>query len=306
LFAILLVPAIAQNVRILPSVKGTVIADESFGGIHLVVTLTDSVYRRETARSYLGTDGSFEFRDVATGTYTLEIGIEGGNAIQQQVVNIEGTGAQLEVRLTGPLKKPFGAGTVSVRQLQHPLSSKAKKIFDTAKKASDRGEYLHEIEILRSALNDPSAVPYARMNIGVAYMKAGQPASAVPELQEAVRLMPENPSAHTNLAYALLLSKHVDASEVECRKALQLDRNNAKARWVMGSVLLSKGSHEQEAVEDLHFASREIPTARMVLVRFYEQSGQKDAAVRELREFLPQASGEERTNAERWLSNLTK
>jgi hypothetical protein len=42
----------------------------------------------------------------------------------------------------------------------------------------------------------------------------------------------------------------------------------------------------------------------VVLAQFYERSGQKDAAARELREFLPQASGEDRAKVERWLSNL--
>jgi hypothetical protein len=66
----------------------------------------------------------------------------------------------------------------------------------------------------------------------------------------------------------------------------------------MGSILLNKGSHEEEAVENLRLASREFPQAKVALARFYERSGQKDAAVRELREFLPQASGAERVTVE--------
>jgi tetratricopeptide (TPR) repeat protein len=158
---------------------------------------------------------------------------------------------------------------------------------------------------LRGALNDASAEPYARTNIGVAYLRAGQAAAAVPELQQAARLLPEDAVVRTNLAFSLLLTKHEDAAEVECRRALQLDRNSSKAHWVMGSILINKGSHEEEAVEDLRFASREMPRAKVVLAQFYERSGQKDAAARELREFLPQASSEDRAKVERWLSKLT-
>ena len=32
---------------------------------------------------------------------------------------------------------------------------------------------------------------------------------------------------------------------------------------MMGSLLLSKGSHEEEALEDLRLASRDIPKARV-------------------------------------------
>ena len=169
------------------------------------------------------------------------------------------------------------------------LSRPSLRNFLPLRKAIDAGDYLKAIEILRGALNDAAAVPFARVNIGVAYLKAGQPASAVPELQEAARLLPNDAMAHTNLAYALLLTRHLDAAEVECRRALELDRNSSKAHWMMGSLLLSTGAHDEEAVEDLRFASREIPKARVILAQFYERRGQKDAAARELREFLPQA-----------------
>jgi hypothetical protein len=72
----------------------------------------------------------------------------------------------------------------------------------------------------------------------------------------------------------------------------------------MGWTLLAKGSKLEEGVEDLRFASREIPRARMALAQFYEKTGQKDAAVRELREFLPQASVEDRAAVEQWISKL--
>ncbi len=304
--AALAIPGIAQDSRAIPSVEGTVVTDEPLGGNHLIVTLTDTVYHRELARAFVRGDGGFEFRNVAMGIYCLELGVQGGDTMEQQMVNIEGGSEPLEIRLPSRGNKAVGGGTVSVQQLQHPISPKSQKIFEAAQKASAQGDYLKEIEILRRALNDAAAAPNARMNIGVAYLRAGQASQAIPELQEAARLMPQNAVAHTNLAYALLLTERLDASEAECRRALQLDRNNSKARWVMGSILLRQGAHEQEAVADLQFASREIPKARMILAQFYERSGQKDAAVRELRAFLPQASGADRANVERWLSSLSK
>lgn len=306
IFAGLAIAAFAQDQRILSSVRGTLVSDEPLTGNRLTVSLVEEVSRKQLGRSYVGADGSFEFRDVAAGTYTVEVAAASGDPLERQTVNLTSGGTQIEIRLPSLNKRPAGAATVSVRELQHPLSSKSKKIFAASQKAASAGEYLKAVEILRGALNDAAAVPFARMNIGVAYLKAGQPAAAVPEFQESARLLPDDAAAHTNLAYALLLTKHLDAAEVECRRALELDRNSAKARWMMGSLLLSKGSHEEEAVEDLRLASREIPKARVILAQFYERSGQKDAAARELREFLPQASAEDRTTVERWLSKLTQ
>jgi thioredoxin-like negative regulator of GroEL len=303
-FTALAIPGVAQETRVLSSVKGMVITSEALAGNHLIVSLIESTNHNPLSRSYVGADGSFEFRDVPAGSYTVELGTSGEDPIERQSVSLRASGDQIEIRLQGRENRHLRGGTVSVGQLQHPLSAKSKKIMLAAQKASEAGDYLKAVGILRSALNDASAEPYARTNIGVAYLKAGQAALAVPELQQAVRLLPDDAVARTNFAFALLLTKHVDAAEVECRRALQLDRNSSKAHWVMGSILLNKGSHEEEAVEDLRFASREMPRAKVVLAQFYERSGQKDAAARELREFLPQASGEDRAKVERWLSNL--
>jgi thioredoxin-like negative regulator of GroEL len=301
--AVLAISSIAQDSRAISSVKGTVIADESLAGNRLIVNLVESISHKQIARSYVGSDGSFEFRDVPPATYTVELGMAGGDPIRQQMVTLKSSGDQIEFRLPARANRP--GGTVSVRELQHPFSAKSRKIFAAAEKASAEGDYLRAVGILRGALNDTPAAPYARMNIGVAYLKAGQAAAAVPELQEAARLLPGDAMIHTNLAYALVLTRQTDAAEAECRLALAADRNNSKARWIIGSILLSKGSHEEEAVEDLRLASRELPKAKVILAQFYERSGQKDAAVRELREFLPQASGADRATVEQWLTKLT-
>jgi Tfp pilus assembly protein PilF len=302
-FAVLAMPGIAQ---VIASVRGAIASDELLTGNHLVVSLIDSVTRKAVDRAFVAGDGSFEFRNVPAGSYTVELAVSSGDPILSSTVSLNSSGDRIDLRLPERGNKAGGpAGTVSARELRHPLSAKSKRMFAAAQKTSEKGEYLQAIDMLRSVLNEPAAEPFARMNIGVAYVRAGQPASAAPELREAVRLMPDDAVAHTNFAYALMLTKRVDEAEEEARRALQLDKNSFKARWVMGSVLLAKGSRVEEAVEDLRFASREIPKARVQLAQFYERTGQRAEAVRELREFLPQASDQDRLTVERWLSKLT-
>lgn len=298
----LAMPGIAQ---VISSVRGAVASDELLTGNHLVVSLTDAVTRKTVDRAFVAGDGTFEFRNVPPGAYMVELAVSSGDPILTQAVSLNTSGDRIDLRLPERENKAGGpAATVSVRELKHPLSAKAKRIFAAAQKASAKGEYLNAIDLLRGVVNEPAAEPFARMNIGVAYVRAGQPAPAVPELRDAVRLMPDDPVAHTNFAYALLLTRRVDEAEEEARHALRLDKNNSKARWVMGSVLLTKGSRVEEAVEDLRLASREIPRARVQLAQFYERTGQRAEAVRELREFLPQASEQDRATVERWLSKL--
>jgi tetratricopeptide (TPR) repeat protein len=303
LLAALAFPGIAQDLRTISVVKGTVAAEEPLAGSHLVVNLIETISHKTVGRAYVDLDDGFEFRDVLPGTYTLELARPSGETIHQETRNLSAGADQIELRLAG--RKIALGGTVSVHQLQHPLSAKSKRIFVQAQKASVAGDYLKEIEILRGALNEPSAEGYARVNIGAAYVKAGQAGLAVTELQEAARLMPDDAVVRTNLAYALLSTKRIAEAEVEARLAMRIDRNNSKTRWVMGTILLAKGSATEEGLEDLRYASRELPKARIVLAQFYERSGQKDAAVRELHEFLTGASGEERARVEQWLLKLT-
>jgi tetratricopeptide (TPR) repeat protein len=300
----LLIPAFCQESRTLSIVRGTVVSEEPLIGNHFVVILTESATHTSRGRAYVNGDGGFEFRDIPSGSYSVELAAQNGEPIVQETADLISTGDRIEIKLPEEEKAGGPGRTVSVDQLRHPMSPKAKKLFAEAEKASAAGQYLKAIDLLQGALKDPPAAPYARMNIGVAYLKTNQPAMAVPELQAAVVALPNDAVARNNLAYALLLTRRVDAAEVECRKALQLDANNSKARWVMGAILLAKGTHPEEAVEDLRFASREIPKARVMLAQFYERSGQKDAAAKELRAYLPQASVQERSSVEQWLSKL--
>ena len=302
-FALVVYPAFAQDPRSIPVIRGAVTSNESLSGNHLTVNIVDSGAHRTLARAFVSFDGTFEIHDLPPGTYTVDLLSQGGEQILSQTLNLSSTVDRIEFKLPEH-EKNTAPGTVSMRQLQHPLTKKATRVLAQAEKAVAAGEYAKSIEILRGAMKEESAVPYAHMNIGVAYIRMNQPALAIPELQEAAQLMPEDSVTRSNLAYSLLLTRHLDAAEVEARHAVQLDKSNAKARWVLGSILLSKGQHIDEAVEDLHLASREMPKARMMLVQFYERAGQKDAAARELREFLPQASADERVSAEQWLNKL--
>jgi tetratricopeptide (TPR) repeat protein len=300
-FAVL---AIAQDRGIIPSIRGVVASDQQLSGSHLTVKLTDASTHTQIDRAFVAGDGSFEFRHVPTGTYRVELFTSSGESISEEMMNINSGVDRIEIKLPSSTNKVGPPGTVSVRQLRNPLSAKSARMFAEAQKASEKGDYRRAIEILRGALNDPSAAPYARMNIGVDLMRVGRTEDAVPELQDAVHLMPDDSAARTNLAYALLLTKRWDVAEEEARRAIELDKNSCRARWVMGSILLIKGSRVEEGLEDLRLASREIPKARVMRAQFYERNGQRDAAARELREFLPAASTEERAVVEQWLLKL--
>jgi tetratricopeptide (TPR) repeat protein len=138
------------------------------------------------------------------------------------------------------------AGTVSVEQLQHPLSRKGEKMLHRAKNFSAMGDHGKAIAELRLALGERSAIPYAHSLLGSEYLKINQVPAAIEALEQAVKLLPRNAVNHSNLGFALFLMGYADRAEQEVRRALDLDRalgqNNEKTRHVLSLI-----THAREA-----------------------------------------------------------
>lgn len=147
----------------------------------------------------------------------------------------------------GPQPQPVRpqAGTVSVEELQHPLSNKAIKMLRRAENFSAMGRHDKAIEQLYAALKEPSAVPYVHSLLGQEYLKTNQVPVAITELQEAVKLLPHNVADHSNLGYALYLTGDLDSGEREVRKALELDRQNSKTQHVLEQILRARKAMAQ-------------------------------------------------------------
>jgi tetratricopeptide (TPR) repeat protein len=145
---------------------------------------------------------------------------------------------------------PEPATSVSVEQLQHPLSRKAAKMLGQARNFAAMGRHDQAIAQLQTALKERSAIPYAHSMLGVEYLKANQLPDAIAELEQAVALLPRNVADRSNLGYALLLSRDFDRAEAETRQALELDRNNAKTQHVLNQILAARRSRSARANPD--------------------------------------------------------
>lgn len=197
------------------------------------------------------------------------------------------------------------SAVVSVNQLRRPVSARAKKIFGQAIKLFKAGEYPKAIALLQTTVKDKSATPFSHLLIGSIYLKTGELQLAMPQLREAVDMMPGNSDARTYLACAMLLSGQSEAAEEQVRHALQLDDTNLKSWCVLGAILVHKGKTE-EGIEDLRLATRAIPNARLILADYYELHDRIDAAASELREYVLESSGEDKVMAREWLMRLER
>jgi Flp pilus assembly protein TadD len=138
---------------------------------------------------------------------------------------------------------PGGLASVSSDVLRHPLTAKARRLIQKALEEADRGDHLAAIQDLHEMLSKyPSSAAYADNLLGVENMETNQFAKAKSFFEEAVRLMPNESVNHTNLGLALAITGEWDSAEREARKALQLDRGNAKAKALLDILLVDQGS----------------------------------------------------------------
>jgi Flp pilus assembly protein TadD len=134
-----------------------------------------------------------------------------------------------------------GPSTISTDVLRHPLSSKARRLFEKAMHFAELGNHHAAIAGLRDALlKCPSDAPYAQNLLGLEYIEVQQYTEAKASFTEAARLMPHESSNHSNLGLSLAIVGEWDSAEQEERRALQLDKSNDKAKLILEALLVHK------------------------------------------------------------------
>lgn len=177
------------------------------------------------------------------------------------------------------------SNTVSVAQLKHPLSRKGASLLHKVASYLKHHQKAKANEQLAEALKEPTAAPYAHAILGTEYLKDGQIAEAVPELESAAQVLPIS-GVHSNLGYALCLMGHINRGRMELNEALRLDGDSPQARFLMGVVLLNQKSEPKKAEYNLKLAQDRVPSARLALAVCHILDGQRDAAEAELHEYL--------------------
>jgi Tetratricopeptide repeat len=146
------------------------------------------------------------------------------------------------------LLAPAGPATVSTDVSRHPLSLKARRLFEKAMHHAELGNHAAAIQGLQDALaKDPSSAPYARNLLGMEYIETRQFSDAITCFEEAARLMPHESANHFNYGLSLTIIGEWDSAEQEVRKALQLDHSNSKAKLILETLLRLKHTRSAPA-----------------------------------------------------------
>lgn len=141
-----------------------------------------------------------------------------------------------------------GPSTVSADLLRHPLSSKARRLFEKAMHFAELGNHHAAIANLRDAMAKcPGDAAYADNLLGLEYIEVQQYADAKTSFAEAARLMPHESSNHSNLGLSMAIIGEWDSAEQEERRALQLDKSNDKAKLILEALLVRKRNQTTDA-----------------------------------------------------------
>jgi tetratricopeptide (TPR) repeat protein len=134
-------------------------------------------------------------------------------------------------------------GSVGVK-VSDPLVDGLQSLIEGERVHLSRGKVAFEaqryqeasIEFRKAVAAKPDSVP-ARVNLGAALTKTGDPKGAVEQFEEAVRLDPTATNAHYNLA--ILFSGQNDHEDAisHLRAVLRLDANDQGARFLLGQEL---------------------------------------------------------------------
>jgi protein O-GlcNAc transferase len=153
------------------------------------------------------------------------------------------------------------------------------------------GNFRQAREELKAAVGLNPKLAAAHLYLGVAENQLGNVVTAIPHFREALRLEPNSDAAHYNLALSLLRTGKNEEAIRELQDAVRLNPHLSDARYNLGLVL-SQAGRFHEAVPHLEAAKKNKPRDFAVLVhlaRAYLGSKESARAIELLAPFRSQS-----------------
>jgi tetratricopeptide (TPR) repeat protein len=267
----LCIPARSQTPEVVSTIKGELRSESTVPFHDYLVEIADLGRSTDTRRTEVQFDGTFQLRDIHSGTYTLRVTTLGGDLVHQELVTVAPQTGPLTVRLPARPVVPSAPGTISFTQLQHPPSRKAFQAMEAAQRYSDSGHTEKAVEELEKAIRISPEYADAYNNLAVQHIRMGHFQEACDEFSQAIAIAGPNTSRLSNLAYAQgHLHRFPEAIE-SARAALRLDPSSAQAHLILGSLLAVDPRTRAESIPHLERAAETMPSARTILESLRER-----------------------------------
>jgi tetratricopeptide (TPR) repeat protein len=261
------IPARSQSTEISTTVKGELHSQAPVSFHDLYVELAVLGQERDVRRVDVQFDGTFQLRDILSGSYTLRVTTLQGELVHQELVTVAPQAAILTVRLPAPAAKPSAPGVISLTQLRHPPARKAFQAVVSAQRFSESGQTEKAVEELEKAIRISPEYADAYNNLAVQHMRMRRFEEACRELARAIAIAGPNPMQLSNLAYAQHQLNRLPEAIAAARAALRLDSGWPQAHLILGSILAQDPRTRAESIPHLERAAETLPSARATLQR---------------------------------------
>ncbi len=278
----------------LGSIRGRVVMPEgNYVAANVKITLT--TLRGPVAIIYTDTQGQFEFEQLAPGNYQLEVeptDRQQFDPSSEAVQVFRGMPSVVSHTLKvkqGAAKSTKHGKTVSVAELDSSIPSAAKKEFDRASKASQKGMAEEAIVHLRKAIAIYPNFVMARNDLGVQLLGQGKLEEAAQELRTAISLDPNSFNPALNLGIVLVQQHQFEDAATVLRKALSLESGSPAASLYLGIASMALGRLD-EAEANLRNAyeqgGAQYALANFHLGQLYMNRGQRELALKSFQLYL--------------------
>ena len=247
--------------------------------------------------------GSFSFRSLAPGNYTVTVNAGKDYEVARENVTIDSdlnlprSGISLNpgtrrytVMITLQAKSDVENHTKAsvINAALAEVPENARSLYQQALEFGKTGDAVKAIENLRAAISIYPKFPLALNELGVQYLKIGQANKAVEPLRSATRLSPDAFTPKLNLGIALLETQQFADAETQLRNALKIT-STPTAHMYLGLTLahLKNGVEaEKELLAAIDSSGNQLSIAHYYLGGLYWQRREYHRAADELETYL--------------------
>ena len=154
-----------------------------------------------------------------------------------------------------------------MKQLLHPPDRKAFQAVASAQRFSESNQPEKAAEELEKAIKISPEYADAYNNLAVQHMRLGKYEQACDELNKSLEIAGPQVQVLANLAFAQRHLRRYKEAVVSANAALNLDKSNAPAHLVLGSILAGNPATWTEGVKHLEIAAETLDSAKATLER---------------------------------------
>lgn len=161
-----------------------------------------------------------------------------------------------------PPRNHSSPGTVSARRLRHRAPKAARNAYEKAGKLSRKKDFENAAKELETAITLDADFAEAHCDLGVAYTHLHRYPEAAAEFRRTMELVPDESIPASDLAWVLFAVGQRAEAEVNVRRALRISPDNASAHLLFGCLLIDTPETFADGVAHLEYAGRTLPEAQ--------------------------------------------